>query len=169
MLILIFSDTHGDRDAFDQMMDQVQTPDHIFCLGDSGFSKDMLDQKNIVSVKGNYPFAPKNPYDMSEKFYHRWFLFTHGHKYSVKFGLSKLIRRAHQLKMDVVCFGHTHQYHLKKAKNLIVLNPGALSFSRCHLFPSYAKIMIDETSLHIQIINLKTQEVIKEIHEVNHE
>ncbi|MDA3931630.1 MAG: YfcE family phosphodiesterase [Tenericutes bacterium] len=167
MKILVFSDTHGDVDAFNQMFDYEKNVEHIFCNGDSGFDLDFLEEKNVISVKGNYPFTPKLPFGISEKLKGHWFFFTHGHQYHVKFGLGRLINKADLLRMDVCCFGHTHKILLKKKKNLILLNPGALSYTRSHLFPSYARILLQENQIEIEIINLKTKEVVDKIIEVN--
>ncbi|QWB99347.1 YfcE family phosphodiesterase [Mycoplasmatota bacterium] len=166
MKILLFSDTHGDLDAYKEMIGNEEKQDHIFCLGDSGFNLDFLNKEKIVSVKGNYPFSPKLPYDISEKINDFWFFFTHGHLYHVKFGLSKIMNKACLLKMDVCCFGHTHKMLLTKKNELILLNPGALSYTRSHLFPSYARIFIEGNKMILEIVNLKTKKVVEKLIEV---
>ena len=167
MKILVFSDTHGDKDAYKQMIEKEQDLDHVFCTGDSGFDLDFLNDEQVISVRGNYPFAPKLPLDISEKLKNHWFYFTHGHTYHVKFGLSKLIKKANLLKMDICCFGHTHKSLLSKKNDLILLNPGALSYTKSHKFPSYARIFLDDIKIDIEIINLKTNEVFDKLTEVN--
>ena len=169
MIVLVFSDTHGDMEAYKRMHEQVQTYDLLYCLGDSGFSKEFLDDEGIISVKGNYPFAPNNPLDISEKWHGLNFFLTHGHKYHVKFGLSRIKQKADLLRMDVCLFGHTHKHYLEITGKLILVNPGALSHYRCHLFPSYSKIIIDDFHLQIQIINLNTGDIVKTYHEEIHE
>lgn len=166
MKILLFSDTHGDQDAYEQMRAFEQDVKYIFCTGDSGFDIDFLEKEKIISVKGNYPFAPKLPLEISEKLQGHWFYFTHGHQYFVKFGLNRLINKADLLKMDVCCFGHTHKALLSKKNALILLNPGALSYTRSHLFPSYARIIVETNKIHIELINLKTKEVVDKLTEV---
>ncbi|MFP4477966.1 MAG: metallophosphoesterase family protein [Candidatus Izemoplasmatales bacterium] len=166
MKILVFSDTHGDKDAYNQMLDFERDVEQIFCTGDSGFDLDFLEKNHILSVKGNYPFAPKLPLDISKKIKNHWFYFTHGHQYFVKFGLNRLIKKANLLKMDLCCFGHTHQPLLTKKNKLILLNPGALSYSRSHGFPSYARIFVESEKIDIEIINLKTKEIVDNLTEV---
>ncbi|MGE4571732.1 MAG: metallophosphoesterase [Candidatus Izemoplasmatales bacterium] len=169
MNILIFSDTHGDLQAYQEMLSYEQNIDKIYCLGDSGFSLEFLEEKNITSVRGNYPFGPKVPYDIIENIGGFSLFFTHGHRYFVKFGLSNLKEKAKILKMDLALYGHTHKAKLIQENQLILLNPGALSYSRSHLFPSYAKIILEDHKVDIYLINLKTQEVFQELHEVKHE
>jgi hypothetical protein len=168
MKLIVFSDTHGDEISFLKML-KHESYDQLYCLGDSGFSKEYLDQYKIISVKGNYPFSPKNPYDISEKIEGRWFFFTHGHLYHVKYGLSRLKQKANLLRMDVCGFGHTHQFYLEKEGDLIIFNPGALSQTRSHMFPSYARIHISPQKIRIEIINLMDFKTVKTYQEDAHE
>ena len=169
MKLLVYSDTHGDHEAFEKMIEQNPEIDAIYSLGDNGFSEDYLKQFHVLSVIGNYPYAPRNPLVRSEKWFDKWFFFTHGHRYHVKFGLRKLRQAAHILRMDVCFFGHTHQAYLKKEENLLVINPGALSYHRSHLNPSYARIEIDDKHFLVEIINLVNQKIMTSYHEVNNE
>jgi hypothetical protein len=169
MKILIFSDTHGDEESYNKMIDQEKNIDQIYCLGDSGFSLDFLEKEKIISVKGNYPFAPKLPLDLSEKIQGFWFYFTHGHLYHVKFGLSRIINKADLLRADVLCFGHTHKPLLEEKDQLLIFNPGALSSRRSLHYPSYGLVHVNENQLIIQLIKLSNKELIKEIIKVKDE
>jgi len=154
MKLIVFSDTHGDQTAYKEMRQHENDFDQVYCLGDSGFSKNFLETEHITSVRGNYPFSPKNPYDVSEKIGGSWLFFTHGHLYNVKYGLSKLIRKARKLNVDICGFGHTHRLYLEKKDDIILFNPGALSKTRSHHFPSYARLTITKNQRLIEIINL---------------
>lgn len=169
MVILVFSDTHGDEDAFKKMLEQVPNYDQLICLGDSGFTESMMLAHDIISVRGNYPFAPKFPLDIEKVYFNKKFFLTHGHKYHVKFGLSRLRLKADLLKADICMFGHTHHIYFKQKGPLILLNPGALSFQRSNKFPSYVKIEIDEYHLNIDIINLNNQDIVQTYIEDRHE
>lgn len=168
MIVLVFSDTHGDELAYRKMLEHEKDYDTIYCLGDSGFSESFLKIEQIVSVKGNYPFAPKNPYDITARWHGFSFFFTHGHRYHVKFGLSRINQKADLLRMDVCFFGHTHQHYLEKKNELILANPGALSFGRSNLYPSYMKLIINDETFQIQLINLINHHIIKTISEEKH-
>lgn len=165
MMIIIFSDTHGDEDAYKTMKSQISHFDHIYCLGDSGFSESFMLNEDIKSVRGNYPFAPKYPMNIIEKWHQKTFFMTHGHKYRVKFGLSRIRQAADVLRVDICMFGHTHLPYLEKKGDLLLMNPGALSYQRSRDYPSYAKIDIDEKRLSVQIINLINQAVVSQYNE----
>ena len=169
MIIVVYSDTHGDYEAFETMIKQNQDVDAIYSLGDNGFPEAYLKQYHVISVKGNYPYAPQNPLIRSEKWFNKWFFFTHGHKYHVKFGLSTLKQTASVLRMDVCFFGHTHHAYLNKIKDLLMINPGALSYYRSHKAPSYARIDITEHQFSVKIVNLVNQDIIKMYNEVKDE
>ena len=62
-------------------------------------------------------------------------LLTHGHYYNVSVGAEYLKQEARARGFDIVMFGHTHRpfYEVEKKegdKDLIVLNPGSLSYPR---------------------------------------
>ena len=76
-------------------------------------------------------------------------LLTHGHYYSVSLGPERLIKEARAGGFDIVMYGHTHRpfYEVDKKdgdKDLIVLNPGSLSYPRQDGHrPSYMLMDID--------------------------
>ena len=62
-------------------------------------------------------------------------LLIHGHYYNVSVGAEYLKQEARARGFDIVMFGHTHRpfYEVEKKegdKDLIVLNPGSLSYPR---------------------------------------
>ncbi|MCF7923526.1 MAG: YfcE family phosphodiesterase [Candidatus Izimaplasma sp.] len=169
MKILIFSDSHQDKNAIKKMLNHEGKVDKIYCAGDSGLSIEELDELKIISVKGNYPFAPKLPNEKIIKIGTYKALVTHGHKYYVKFGLNRLFKKTLKIKVDMVIFGHTHQIHLEKTKKLIMLNPGALSYSRSHSYPSYARVFVEGSEIMIEIVNLLDFTIVKSIKKADDE
>lgn len=169
MKIIVFSDTHGDELSLNQMLEYEKSWDDIYCLGDSGFSKAYLTSKEIKSVKGNYPFSPNHPYHIRTRIASWLFLFTHGHLYGVKMGLSKLLRQANKDGVQVCGFGHTHRLYLKKKGQVIFFNPGALSVSRSFPFPSYARITLDKEKIQIDLINHQDKTIIRRIQEARYD
>lgn len=161
MKLLFFSDNHKDKKSVIKMLNQVVKPDRIFSLGDSEMREDELSELGIVGVKGNYPFEPKFPYDLFFDFDGVKIFFTHGHKYGVKMGISRLMRKSYTLRANIACFGHTHQPYLKDLNGCIYLNPGSLSKPKYGFMASYAIIEITEKQIHIKIIGLNDERVIK--------
>ena len=77
-------------------------------------------------------------------------LLTHGHYYNVSVGVENLACEARARGFDIAMFGHTHKpfYEVFKKrgdKNLIVLNPGSLSYPRQEgRRPTYMLMKLDE-------------------------
>lgn len=169
MKIIVFSDSHQDETSIKKMLEYEKNIDKIYCSGDSGLSKEKLQALNIISIKGNYPFAPKLPIEKTLKLGKFKVLLTHGHKYHVKFGLKRLFDKTLKLKVDMVIFGHTHQIYLQANKKFIALNPGALSTRRSYSYPSYARIFIEDKKMVIEIVNLFDFKVVKQLEKVKND
>ncbi|MGD9964714.1 MAG: metallophosphoesterase [Candidatus Izemoplasmatales bacterium] len=154
MRIMIFSDNHGDNENIARIIKKHQPLDRIVSLGDSEMREEELSQMGIIGVKGNFPFEPKFPYDLNFIFEGWNFFFTHGHKYHVKMGTSRILQKAYYEKIDIVCFGHTHQTFLEEISDIVLLNPGSLSYVRSRENPTYALIDLTVNKLEVKIINI---------------
>lgn len=163
MKLLVFSDTHGDELAFFDMIEKEKNYDALYCAGDSGFSMSFLTNNNIISVKGNYPFGPNLPLEIIKEIQGHTLYLTHGHVYGVKFGLKRLIKQAKDLSASICIFGHTHKAYLESKQGIYFLNPGALSYSKSSQNPSYARIILTETVITIEIIDLLNQTTIQSV------
>jgi len=158
-MYLVFSDSHGDLQAIQEMLAYEKDYQAIFCGGDLGFDIDFIEEHQMIAVRGNYPFAPKVPYDIIQEINQVRILITHGHKYRVKGGMYRLKQYCQEQSIDLCIFGHTHQRLLKKIDQTIYLNPGALSYSRSSRFPSYARLSINQ-GIRIEIIDLVSKKVV---------
>lgn len=157
MRLLIFSDNHRNKDNVIKMIKQNKNIDRIISLGDSEMNEFDLSSLDIIGVKGNYPFEPKFPLELNFNFLGINILFTHGHLYHVKLGLTRLINHAQSLAAEIVCFGHTHRSFLEEINGLIVFNPGSLSSKRSFETATYGIIDINEEQIVIKIMDLKKQ------------
>ena len=161
MKLLLFSDNHRDRDSVQKMIAKHKDIDQIISLGDSEMKEHELTQLNIYGVRGNYPFEPKFPKDLTFEYAGLKVYYTHGHYYSVKLGLSRLLNYAYYNQINIVCYGHTHRASLKEINDIIFINPGSLSKSKMHDSNSYAILEITEKIIHIEILTLKGKHLFK--------
>jgi putative phosphoesterase len=75
---------------------------------------------------------------------------THGHRYSVPY-LNRLAEKAREKKADIVIFGHTHCYFMKKEDGILFLNPGAIRGCRDTGRPSYCLMVLgDDGKIHVR-------------------
>ena len=152
MTYLILSDSHGYGRRALEVLDRLSvinlSPQGIIFLGDG--TRELLgrlgDISPVYAVLGNCDgFIDLYdsdgliiPEERLEIFDGKRILMLHGHRYSVKGGLSLAVKRAAELSADVLLFGHTHsplcttlpkgeQYgDVILSRPLHVFNPGAL-------------------------------------------
>lgn len=139
-------------------------PDKIYGLGDYGASEIELDLRRVIGVRGNDPFDPQSyGYDYLDEIDGFRILFTHGHKYSVKYGRYRLGLRSRELNVDVCFYGHTHVVSIEEDKGIYFINPGSISLPS---FPNFPTLIIMDSKpnlLDIKIIDAELNKVYKNI------
>lgn len=143
MELLIFSDSHGKADAMEYALSrQIRRPQAILFLGDGLRDVESLctGGADLYAVRGNCDWYGYDQYPTElvvELAGYRLFC-THGHLYSAKSGVGGLLRRAAELDVDAVLFGHTHEPYLETLvagtvigdhtlkRRLYLFNPGSV-------------------------------------------
>lgn len=147
MKILIISDTHGDFTNFRKVAERVAPLDLIIHLGDIEgdpyYLSDFAGCPAEVVAGNNDFFSSLEREKIIDIGQYRAFL-THGHRYYVNAGLENLKQHAVNLELDIAMFGHTHVPLLDMGRNVIVVNPGSLTYPRQrNRLPSYVIMEID--------------------------
>lgn len=133
MKVLIVSDTHKIHTNFDLAVKAAGRIDLLIHLGDVEGQEDYII--NAVScpvhiVGGNNDFFSDLPRE-EEFFIAGYHVFiTHGHNYFVGLAEERLIEEARGRGADIVMYGHTHRPIIEQLEDLVVLNPGSLSYPR---------------------------------------
>lgn len=133
MRILIVSDTHRRHAGFDEALEIAGRIDCLIHLGDVEGGEYYIEQRAgcpCYIVAGNNDFFSSLPREQELILEGKRIFITHGHGYYVSMGPERLIEEARERKADVVMFGHTHKPYLERLDDLIVLNPGSLSYPR---------------------------------------
>ena len=124
MRIILVSDSHGNRDSLEKLIENEKF-DYLFFLGDGlndlGIYSNM---ENIIVVSGNCDFFSVEPNERIMKIDKYMVLATHGNRYSVKSGLSNIKEKAESEGVDFVFFGHTHKPTIELINNIYYINPG---------------------------------------------
>lgn len=145
--ILIVSDTHGRNTALRELLKKMEPLDMLIHCGDSEGSEGYIREIAgcpVHIVAGNNDFFSDLPRE--EDFwigkYH--VLLTHGHYYYISMGTEMLKEDARARSFNLVMFGHTHRPYLEYDKDMVVLNPGSLSYPRQEgRKPSYILMELD--------------------------
>lgn len=147
MRILVFSDSHGDKQSMQMAFEKEKNIQAAIFLGDglADFEEFCAQHKNIktYAVCGNNDFSiNKNyPNTLNIKLLHHTIIITHGHMYGVKTGRSKLALKAKESGADIALYGHTHNALQEDIADVTLINPG--SISRYGFNPSYAVVEIN--------------------------
>ena len=156
MKILVLSDTHGYIDKARKVIKKNRDIGLIIHLGDYfRDAKKIRDEFPGIPVEyiyGNSDFmVDDTPAEKILEIEGKRIFMTHGHKYSVKWGYQQLINKAHEMKADILLFGHTHVAEIVKNGNGYVLNPGSISAPRGGGNESYAMIEISNNEVKLKL------------------
>lgn len=156
--VVVFSDSHGDYDALERIMEHHKDDAQLFIhLGDGEQELEYLrfvyPEKKILSVRGNCDRCSTAPdYDLAD-FCGKWIFFTHGACLGVKQGLDGAVAEAQKHKADILLFGHSHIALLAKEGELYIMNPGSCSCPRSGA-PSYGVIDFTESGIFMYTANI---------------
>ena len=134
MRLLVVSDSHGVDKNIKKALDLSGPVDGLIHLGDSQGSESYIQQIakcQIFMVTGNCDFFSDHPTTAVAQLEGHRLMLTHGHLFGVSMNTSYLEDEARANQCDIVLFGHTHRPLLKdKDPDLLILNPGSISFPR---------------------------------------
>ena len=138
MKLLVISDTHGDTQTMEKVMQHHPDVDTVIHCGDSELSASYFKSKTIHIVRGNCDFDDKYVDEDIFEIANEKILVVHGHKYNVKSTLMPLNYRAQEVQASVVCFGHSHILGAEVQNGILFINPGSLHMPRGRKEKSYA-------------------------------
>jgi len=149
MKILVLSDTHGDIDKAEAAIKKNDDVSLIIHLGDyfrdAQKLSNMFPEIPVEYIYGNSDFMIEDvPAEKVLEYNGKKIFITHGHRYSVKWDYDKLYRKAEEMHVDLLLFGHTHVADVIHKDNYFVVNPGSISDPRDDSNESYAIIELDD-------------------------
>ena len=147
MKILLVSDTHGRNYHLEEVL-ELEKPDFLCHMGDVEGSEDyirMIADCPLAMVAGNNDFwTDLNP-EVTFELHGFRILMTHGHYYYAHSGNEQLKAAGRRAGADIVLFGHTHRPTLEFDKDIIVANPGSLTYPRQEKRkPSYMVLYLEK-------------------------
>lgn len=128
--LIVVSDSHGNRRAFERLDTIFKESDYIIHLGDTssdgGFIRERYPEKTYV-INGNCDPLKLGEDEKVLKVEDVKIFLCHGHLYSVKSTLSRLAREAKNEGCSIALYGHTHAPREDETFGVTLLNPGTLS------------------------------------------
>lgn len=148
MRILIVSDTHRHNENLMELLDTVGHLDMVVHCGDAEGSEEVIRERlscPMYIVAGNNDFFSELEREKVFNIGEYKVLLTHGHYYYVSMGTERLVEEAKARGVDIVIYGHTHKPKMKVDGDVVVLNPGSISYPRQRgKVPTYMLMEIDE-------------------------
>ena len=159
MKVLIVSDTHRNEDNLIEVLDKEKNLDLLIHCGDVEGAEDEIEHYagcKTVFVAGNNDFFSRIPREMELQVEGMKVWVTHGHNYYVNTNPEYIRKEARIRNMDIVLYGHTHRPIIEKKEDLIVINPGSLTYPRQEgRRPSYAVLELVEREVQrLEIVYL---------------
>lgn len=132
MRVGVFSDSHGDHEALDELLERMDVLDAACFLGDVARDAEHLrerleampNQPPLYAVRGNndYYSTCTLPWELLIELGGVRIYMTHGHQLV---SLMNLAYKAQECGAQVALFGHTHQALCETAQGVLLLNPGS--------------------------------------------
>lgn len=129
MRIVVFSDSHGNFRALLKAVRQQPEADCFIFLGDGLGDLKLAETEapgKYYSVPGNCDFGAAPPYEAELELGGKRLFFTHGHRYFVKGGLTRIEEEAKRRGADILLFGHTHKALCEYRGGMYIMNPGSI-------------------------------------------
>ena len=132
MRVGVFSDSHGDHQALDDLLEKMGALDAVCFLGDVAGDAEHLEAH--LSVMPNHPplYAVRGNNDYFGVCALPWeriveldgvrIYMTHGHRVA---SLLSLAYKANEAGAKVALFGHTHTALCETQQGVLLLNPGS--------------------------------------------
>ena len=151
MRVVVFSDSHGNYDVLEKILERHEEDGDLFIhLGDGEREFELLtyvyDGKKLLFVSGNCDWGTDKPdYDIVN-IEGKTIFFTHGARFGVKGDLNIAKLYARKSGADILLYGHTHIAMTDYDDGLYIMNPGSCGRPREGL-PSYGIIDITEAGI----------------------
>ncbi|WP_099189378.1 metallophosphoesterase family protein [Tepidibacter mesophilus] len=132
MKLGVIGDTHRNYKYIDKAIDYLKECELILHTGDNFQDSKYINKitgVDTIGIRGNCDFENVEDEIVFDVKGYRIFL-CHGHKYDIKYSLRSIKRRALELNVDIVIFGHSHIPLNYKEDNILFLNPGSTALPR---------------------------------------
>lgn len=155
MKIVVFADSHTDVRTMGSVV-QKEKPHLVIHLGDhitDGLRlQDMYPDIPMEFVVGNTDSIPGYPYEKTIEHKGKKIYMTHGDRYDVHLGLSRIFYKGESTGADIILFGHTHLAYLENKTGILMMNPGRIGrVSRNTIDATYGVIQLEDDHITCSI------------------
>lgn len=164
MKIVVLSDSHGNTQAVEKVLQRFEDADFIIHLGDGerevGYVLNMMPQiaGKFYFLKGNCDYG--GVVDSMRKTlilplpYDNMLFAAHGDQFQVKYGADRIVHEAIENEANIVLYGHTHERDCRYVNGVYVINPGSVACPRDGQRPSCAVISVTANGILASLVDL---------------
>ncbi len=162
MKIIVFSDSHGERENMREVLRRNRHADLVIHLGDGTddmaevlLDFPMMPCRMITGNREEY-FRPRCADAVSEDITNLCgckIFACHGHRYHVKLTEAALVQHAASMGADIILYGHTHRAVVRSlesesaGRTVHIMNPGSVGAAK----PTYGVIEITDGKVTAEI------------------
>lgn len=133
MKYLIISDIHEDLFTYQKIINRHTDIDYIIICGDTVLPRKYYQNDKTLVVAGNCDFDSSLPLEIFTNIFEKKALIVHGHTLAVKHNLHHLHEYAKSQQVDIVFYGHTHEFHHEYLDHILYINPGSLKYNQTYI------------------------------------
>lgn len=149
MKVLIVSDSHKHDENLEKVLNKVKPIDMMIHCGDAEGTEEHIREMcecPLYIVAGNNDFFTRLNKELEINIGEYRAFITHGHNYYVSMGVERLYEEAKLRGVDIAIFGHTHRPVIEVRDDVVIINPGSISYPRQDgLIPTYVVMEIDSS------------------------
>ena len=148
MFLVVVSDSHGRNEVFSQLRAMYPNASAYLHCGDSESPESQLD--GFVSIQGNNDLYYDYPKQIILDIGGVRILLIHGHQYPMYVVTERLIEKAMVENCQLVLYGHTHIFKVRRYNHIVLVNPGSVHYNRDGSEPSYAIVTIENGVIEVE-------------------
>ena len=156
----VFSDSHGKVKNIKKAVELCDDVDIFFHLGDYDVDSEIIkrySKKTVYAVCGNNDFSSEYPEKLEIEVNGSKIILLHGHQYNYSNRDYKLLLLAQQSNAQAVLYGHSHISSSLVEDDILILNPGSITYPRDGKGNSFAKLYVDNMGkITFDIIKFKS-------------
>ncbi len=141
MKIVVVSDSHGNREILQKIVNDNQDASLFIHAGDSQVLPQAIDP--FRAVKGNCDIGYDYPKELYIETPYGNIYVTHGHQF---YQITKDFIKSKHCKIFI--FGHTHKHYLEKCEDSYVCNPGSVTRPRDKTNGTYLVINLTQNDVN---------------------
>lgn len=134
MRILVLSDSHGDVNNMQYVIDRHKDAKYIIHAGDGIEQFEDLSylypNKKFIMVSGNNDWGSNYPYELLTQIDKTRIFIAHGHTMGVYFSTEPLYKAAVKYNAKIAIYGHTHIANVEYRDGIYIMNPGSIKRPR---------------------------------------